>query len=107
LENILGLPKNIYELLKKKSWLGSIIYCNNNKYWSSEPLYEFWGIFYVLRDAFRIPPDPWSGAGITQKEKLVWFPLFIVDAINIEHQNYFMSFCGIFIVCPGIFIDYS
>jgi hypothetical protein len=23
---------------------------------------------------------------------LGWFPLFIVDAINIGHQNYFMSF---------------
>jgi hypothetical protein len=33
---------------------------------------------------------------ITHKEKLGWFVIFIVDAINIGHENYFMSFMEYF-----------
>jgi hypothetical protein len=48
-----------------------------------------------LRDAFRIPPDPWSGgAGLLLKKKS-WFAIFIVDAINIGHRKLFMFLTNI------------
>jgi hypothetical protein len=66
---------DIYGLLIKKSWLVRYFIDGGIIGWSLLGMYK------------------------SHKEKLVWFPLFIVDAINNGHENYFMSFweniCGL------------
>jgi hypothetical protein len=51
-------------------------------------------------------PGPLVRGGVTQKEKLVWLPIFIVDAINIGHGNKFMFLENIGELM-GILVNYS